>query len=190
MEFLSSLFGMRRRRSATIRVLASQIQDAALRFAICAAVIAAITALYFRLVHVNPTTVALTLLVAVLIVAATWGLRFAVFTSLAATAAFNFFFLPPVGTFTIAEPQNWVALFAFLATAVVASHLSERARRETIAANQRRQEVERLYHFTEKMLVTENIFELLNAVPRARGRGVRRHRVGDVPDRTPADLLL
>ena len=41
-----------------------------------------------------------------------------------ATAAFNFFFLPPVGTFTIADPQNWVALFAFLVTALVASNLA------------------------------------------------------------------
>ncbi len=147
-------------------MLASRVQNAAVRFAICAAVIAAITTLYFRVLHVNPTTVALTLLLAVLIVAAAWGLRFAVFTSLAATTAFNFFFLPPVGTFTIADPQNWIALFTFLATAVVASHLSERARRETMAANQRRREVERLYHFTEKMLVTENIFELLNSIPR------------------------
>ena len=36
----------------------------------------------------------------------------------------NFFFLPPVGTFTIADPQNWLALTAFLVTAIVASQLS------------------------------------------------------------------
>ena len=39
------------------------------------------------------------------------------FTSVGAALAFNFFFLPPVGTFTIADPQNWVALFVFLAVA-------------------------------------------------------------------------
>ena len=44
---------------------------------------------------------------------------------------FNFFFLPPVGTLTIADPQNWVALFAFLAVSLVASHLSTVARART-----------------------------------------------------------
>ena len=47
---------------------------------------------------------------------------------IAAMLCFNFFFLPPVGTLTIADPQNWVALLAFLATAIVASQLSGRAR--------------------------------------------------------------
>ncbi len=50
---------------------------------------------------------------------------------------FNFFFLPPVGTFTIADPQNWVALVAFLVTAIVASQLSGRARQREIDARAR-----------------------------------------------------
>ena len=53
---------------------------------------------------------------------------------------FNFFFLPPVGTFTIADPQNWIALFAFLVVAVIASKLSAAAQsraREAIARAQR-----------------------------------------------------
>ena len=60
----------------------------------------------------------------VLVVAATSRLRVAVVTSLVAMLCLNFFFLPPVGTFTIADPQNWVALFAFLAVSLVASNLS------------------------------------------------------------------
>src|SRR5258708_18400028 len=87
-----------------------------------------IVGFYRRVVHVNPTTVALTFLLGVLIVSALWGLRYAVFMSVAATLAFNFFFLPPGTTFTIADPQNWVALGSFLSTAVIASHLSERVR--------------------------------------------------------------
>ena len=46
--------------------------------------------------------------------------------SIAATLTFNFFFLPPVGSFTIADPQNWVALFSFLTTSLIASRLSDR----------------------------------------------------------------
>ena len=135
------------------------------RFAVTVAIVGIIVALYTRVVHVNPTTVALSFLLAVLIVSANWGLTVAVFMSFVAALAFNFFFLPPVGHFTIADAQNWVALFAFLFTAVVASNLSERVRREALAADQRRREVERLYSFTQQLLVSENVVGLLNAVP-------------------------
>jgi two-component system, OmpR family, sensor histidine kinase KdpD len=130
------------------------------------ALVLLIAGFYRRVAHVNPTTVALTFLLGVLIVSALWGLRYAVFMSFAATLAFNFFFLPPIGTFTIADPQNWVALVAFLATAVIASHLSERVRDQAREAHRRRQEVERLYSFSEQLLVTDNVVELLNAIPR------------------------
>lgn len=105
-------------------------------------------------------------LVMVLLTSAYWGLRYAVVMSVLATAAFNFFFLPPVGTFTIADPQNWVALFAFLITALVASNLAERARREAEAAKQRRREVERLYGLSQRLLGSENVLEMLNALPK------------------------
>ena len=65
---------------------------------------------------------------------------------------FNFYFLPPVGTFTIADPQNWVALFAFLFTSIMGSQLSARIRKEADAAHSRRREVERLYEFSQKLL--------------------------------------
>ena len=124
-----------------------------------------IALIYRHVGGINPTTVALTFLLGVLVVSATWGLRCAVFMAVVATLAFNYFFLPPVGTFTIADPQNWTALFAFLATAVIASQLSERARRAARTANERRQEVERLYAFSQQLLSTDNVAELLNDIP-------------------------
>jgi two-component system, OmpR family, sensor histidine kinase KdpD len=136
-----------------------------LRFAISPAIVFLIVALYRHVVHVNPTTVALTFLLAVLIISASWGLEYAVVTAVVAAAAFNYFFLPPVGTFTIADTQNWIALFVFLVTAIIASHLSERARREAMDARQRRHEVERLYVFSQHLLVAENVVGLLNALP-------------------------
>jgi two-component system sensor histidine kinase KdpD len=69
-------------------------------------------------IPINATTAALYLLLVVLGAATKWGLTESIFTSLVGVLAFNFFFLPPVGTFTIADPQNWAALFAFLVTAV------------------------------------------------------------------------
>jgi two-component system, OmpR family, sensor histidine kinase KdpD len=136
------------------------------RFIVSALVVCVITAVYFTALHVNPTTVGFTFLLAILIVSAAWGLRYATFVAVLATLAYNYFFLPPLLRFTIADPQNWVALFAFLFTAIVASQLSERARREALQSNQRRREVERLYRFSEQLLVSENVLELLNAIPR------------------------
>ena len=80
-------------------------------------------------------------------------------------AAFNYYFLPPTGTFTIADTQNWVALFALLTTAVIASELSDRARKQTDEAVGRRRELERLYSFSQQLLTADNVLQLLNAVP-------------------------
>src|SRR5258705_155429 len=92
----------------------------------------------------NSTTVALTFLLGTLRLATGWGLLEGIVASVAGMLAFNFFFLPPVGSFTIADTQNWVALFAFLITAVVASQLSASARRRALEATRRQQEMERL----------------------------------------------
>ena len=136
----------------------------AVRFSLVVATIGVITAIDFHL-QVNSTTVALTFLVTVLLVSAYWGLRYALVLSLGATGAFNFYFLPPIGTFRIADPQNWVALFAFVITALVGGNLAERARRDAEAAKERRREVELLYDFSQRLLAAENVLELLNALP-------------------------
>jgi len=148
-----------------VRVKFTALQSLA-RFLAVVAIVACIVFVYHRLIPVNPTTVALTFLLAVLVVSAYWGLRYSVLLAALATLGFNYYFLPPIGRLTIADPQNWVALFAFLATAILASELSERARRETLNANQRRRDVERLYSFSQRLLATDNVGELLNAIPR------------------------
>lgn len=96
--------------------------------------------------HVNPTTAALALLLMVLFVATAWGPKPAILASLLGVACFNFFFLPPVGTFNIAEPENWIALLGFLITAITVGQLSAHARRRAAEADSARQEIERLYH--------------------------------------------
>jgi two-component system sensor histidine kinase KdpD len=137
-----------------------------LRFAACAAIVSVVIFIYSKWLPVNPTTVGFTFLLIVLVVSAIWGLRYAIFVAVLATAGYNYFFLPPLYQFTIADPQNWVALFAFLFTAVVASELSERARREALQSDQRRHEVERLYAFSQQLLVSDNVFGLLNTIPK------------------------
>src|SRR3970040_1991902 len=92
----------------------------------------------------NATTVALCFLLIVLAIAAVWGLAEAVVASLVAAACFNYFFLHPVGTWAIADPENWIALFSFLVVSIVASQLSERARRKAREAIEYQSEKARL----------------------------------------------
>ena len=135
------------------------------RWITCAAILVLIVVVFRHFSQENPTTVALTLLVAVLGVAAAWGLSYSIVVSIGAALCLNFFFLPPVGTLTIAETQNWVALGVFFIAAIVASNLSERARREAAEANRRRQDVERLYTFSQQLLSSDNVVELLKTIP-------------------------
>lgn len=141
------------------------LENTILRFVLSAIIVAAITTLFYWL-HVNYATVGFGFLLAVLFISANWGLRYATFASILATIAYNFFFLPPLFRFTIADPQNWIALVTFLVTGVVASQLSERARRSALSAQERRREFERLYALSQQLWLTENIFELLNLIPR------------------------
>jgi two-component system sensor histidine kinase KdpD len=116
--------------------------------------VAGVTLVYARWLHVsNATTVALTFLFVVLLAAATAGLFVSVVTSIAAILCFNYFFLPPVGTWTIADPQNWVALFVLLAVSLVASRLSHVARTRTEEALGRRDELARLFDLSRDVLV-------------------------------------
>jgi two-component system sensor histidine kinase KdpD len=74
------------------------------RITVAVAVIGLITALYSQVLQVNPTTVALSYVVAILVLATAWGLVEATTASIVALLGFNYFFLPPVGTLTIADP--------------------------------------------------------------------------------------
>ncbi len=117
-----------------------------------------------------------------------WGIVEATTASVVAVLCFNFFFLPPVGTFTIADPQNWVAFVAFLATAIVASQLSGRARQREIDAVGRQRDLERLYALSRALLLSERGASMsgddraahrrcVRAAGRRCLRSARRHRV-------------
>ena len=118
--------------------------------------VAVVTFAGFSLVQVNATTIGFAYLLLVLVVASFWGFFEAALASIAATLTFNFFFLPPVGQFTIADPQNWVALFSFLTTALIASRLSAEAKRRALDAVARQQDLERLYTFSRAILLIDN----------------------------------
>lgn len=114
----------------------------------------------------NPTIVALSFLLVVLIVATVSTRRVAIATSAMAFLCFNFFFLPPVGTWTIADPENWVALFTLLAVSIVASHLSLQVRQRASDATARRDELARLFDLTRDILLTTDTAGAVGLVAR------------------------
>jgi K+-sensing histidine kinase KdpD len=95
--------------------------------------------------HLNPTEVALTLLLVVLFAATLFGSVAGLAASVFGILCFNFFFLPPYGTLTISDPENWVAFGAFVITALIAGQISGYARRRAEESEARQHEIERLY---------------------------------------------
>jgi two-component system sensor histidine kinase KdpD len=145
-----------------------------LRFIGVLGAVAGVTAIDYRLLHVNHATAAFSFLLLILALATRVGLAESITASLASVLTYNFFFLPPIGTLTIADPQNWVALFVFLATAITASQLSASARRKAEEAASREQEVHRMYEFSRALMlqnaerplpdqIVQNLSELFGA---------------------------
>jgi two-component system, OmpR family, sensor histidine kinase KdpD len=137
-----------------VRVFIREALRVAGRVLAALSLIAAITFVSYRLLHVNAATTGFFYLVAILAIATAGGLVESTIASIAAMLCLNYFFLP-IGTLILAEPQNWVALFAFLATSLIASQLSARAKRRTQEAIDRQHEIERLYSLSRALLLTD-----------------------------------
>ncbi|MFS8036157.1 DUF4118 domain-containing protein [Xanthobacter sp. AM11] len=105
--------------------------------------------------------IALVFLTGVLVAAVQSGLWPALFASVAGMLAFNFFFIPPLYTFTITDPENVVALFFFLVVAVIASNLTARVRAQALAARARAKTTEDLYLFAKKLAGVGALDDLL-----------------------------
>jgi len=128
-----------------------------LRVLLSLAGVGIVTYIAYSVIPHNPTTVGFAYLLLVLLIASTWGLVEATLASLAATLTFNFFFFPPIGKFTIADPQNWVALFSFLFTALITSRLSARVKKQALDAVDRQRDIERLYTFSRAILLIDPV---------------------------------
>jgi two-component system, OmpR family, sensor histidine kinase KdpD len=105
--------------------------------------------------------ISLVFLTAVLVSAIAYGLMPSLLACLASVLAYNFFFLPPIYTFTIADPENVVALFFFTVAAVIASNLAARVRAQALSARQRAKTTEDLYQFSRKLAAVVTLDELL-----------------------------
>ena len=126
-----------------------------LQFAATLAFVATITWIIDFAIPVSPATAGFVYLIVILLIATKWGLLASVLASVSSALTFTFYFLPPFGKLSIEEPHNWVALFAFLITSLVASQLSENSRRRTTEALRRQKELEHLQSVGRTLLLTD-----------------------------------
>jgi two-component system sensor histidine kinase KdpD len=127
-----------------------------------AAAVAAATGLVYALRPIAPTlSLGVLYTLAVLATAVFFGLGFAIAAAVASMLAFNFLFLAPVGTLSLADGRNWTALAVYIATAIVASELATRARRRTREAEQREREAALLADAAAALLQGRPLDELL-----------------------------
>jgi two-component system, OmpR family, sensor histidine kinase KdpD len=129
------------------------------------AAILVMTAIFRHASFANVTTVGFTFLLVILIASAVGGLETSIVMSIAATLVYDYYFIPPVDTWNITDPQDWIALSAFITTSVVGSTLSAWARRQTREAHGRRREAEQLYDLSQNLLSAGDTTTLCNAIP-------------------------
>lgn len=133
------------------------------------------------LAQITPVpNVALIFLMAVLFPAVRFGMWPAIYASFLSFLAYNFFFIPPLYTFTIAEPYGLLALIFFLVVAIISSALAGRIRDQERVAADRMRAMRRLYEFTRKLSGLASV----NAV--AEGAAIEIH----ASLRRPAIVLL
>jgi two-component system, OmpR family, sensor histidine kinase KdpD len=135
------------------------------RYFIGLAIIFLVTLFDRFIAGVNVTTAGFMFLLAILSASTFLGLGVSAAMSVAATLAFDYFFLPPIGSLNIADPHDWIALSSFLITSVIGSHLSARARNQAQEANRRRQEVECLYDLSQRLPPAGSQTELCREIP-------------------------
>ena len=96
-------------------------------------------------------SISLVFLTAVLASAIAWGLWPSLFAAILSMLAYNFFFMPPLYTFTVGDPENVLALFFFLIVAVIVSNLTARTRSQIVTARSRAKTTAELYAFSRKV---------------------------------------
>lgn len=104
--------------------------------------------------HVNPTTIGFSYLLYVLVISLSLGLPYGILASVAGALCYNYFFFPPYGTFTIEDPQNWVALGAFLVVAIVVSQLTSAIKSRALEAETQHDRASKLYSLSRAIIAT------------------------------------
>src|SRR3984957_20747759 len=125
------------------------------RHALCGPAALMATAYVGMRLHVNFATTGFLHLLIVVLVATMSGFWEATVTSLVALACLNYFFVPPVYTLYVADPQNWVALLTFESTALLVSRLSIQMEKQARTAILERRRMEKLYELSRRTLLMD-----------------------------------
>ncbi len=131
---------------------------------------AVLTTVGLAMAGARATTAGMVFLVVVVVTASQAELVIALYSALLCAISFDYFFLPPLRTFNLAGPQEWVSILTFAVSSVVAGRVAERARRQKEQAEQRREDVERLYLLSQEMMLNEDAAALIRDLPSMMGR--------------------
>jgi two-component system, OmpR family, sensor histidine kinase KdpD len=126
----------------------------------------ALTTVGLELLHANSTTAGMVFLAMLVWVSTQAGIKISLYVAALCAVCFDFFFLLPFHTFRLAGAQQWLEMLTFAASCLVVSRVAERARRQTLDAQQRRRDVERLYELSQEMMLYEDADGLLRELPR------------------------
>jgi K+-sensing histidine kinase KdpD len=111
-------------------------------------------------------------LIPVIVAATRWGIWPATLASIAGTGAADFFFIPPLYSFQVNDPQEAVDLLLFLIVALVSSNLASRLRRETETLRQREREIQHLYEFSRLLAACFTVSDLISAIQKYLSRAL------------------
>ncbi|HTW78826.1 MAG TPA: DUF4118 domain-containing protein, partial [Terracidiphilus sp.] len=116
--------------------------------------------------HADSTTAGILFLVLVVWAATQAGMRLSLYVAALCAICFDYYFLPPYRTFYLAGAQEWVAMACFVASCFIVGRVAERAQRESRDAEQRQDDVERLYALSQEMMLCEDAEQLIHDLPR------------------------
>lgn len=126
---------------------------------------AVLTTVGLGLAHAHPATAGMVFLVVVVVTATQEGLFISLYSAVLCAIAFDYFFLPPFHTFILAGPQEWVAMCTFAISSLVAGRVAERARKQKEEAEERREDVERLFQISQEMILHQDAASLIRDLP-------------------------
>src|SRR5580698_10296449 len=128
----------------------------------CVGLVTALLLLFDHALAFNLVPIAY--LIPVIVAATRWGIWPATLASIAGTGAADFFFIPPLYSFQVSDPQEAVDLLLFLVVALVSSNLASRLRRETEALRRREKEIQQLYEFSRRLAACFTVSDLISAI--------------------------
>ena len=135
------------------------------RWVLASAITVLITALLV-LMHADSGTAGIIYLVLVVWSATLAGRAVSIYLAVIASFLFDYFFLPPFHSFDLSGFHAWLAMVAFVVSCIIVGRVADRARRQTQQAEQRREDVERLYALSQEMMLHEDAAGLIREIPR------------------------